>query len=223
MGESIARVLLVGAGEMEHALAAAFAVQGFEVCVVNAVSAGEAMVDFVPDVLVIDLRDGDPSLTLREMTRSPVGVAETADGEMHGATRIKHLLAQMHPGGLLRSDDDDLLIDLDKGLAYRQGEEVALTTTELLLLAILVYNKNSVVSKARLLQLLRGPTASNVNVVEVHMSSLRRKLENLGPPLIRTVRGAGYLLGQGNLPASARVALAPPLSVSKAPDFSGPS
>ena len=33
------------------------------------------------------------------------------------------------------------------------------------------------------------------NVVDVHVSRLRRKLEAPeGPPLIRTVRGAGYVL-----------------------------
>jgi len=41
------------------------------------------------------------------------------------------------------------------------------------------------------------------NVVDVHVSRLRRKLEagreasGGGPPLIRTLRGAGYMLGPG--------------------------
>ena len=34
----------------------------------------------------------------------------------------------------------------------------------------------------------------DLNVVEVHMSSLRRKLEERGPRLIRTVRSVGYVL-----------------------------
>ncbi|MDQ4070018.1 MAG: helix-turn-helix domain-containing protein, partial [Actinomycetota bacterium] len=36
--------------------------------------------------------------------------------------------------------------------------------------------------------------AYDVNLVEVHMSSLRRKLEAHGPRLIQTVRGVGYVL-----------------------------
>jgi len=41
------------------------------------------------------------------------------------------------------------------------------------------------------------------NVVDVHVSRLRRKLEagreagGSSPPLIRTLRGAGYMLGPG--------------------------
>lgn len=32
------------------------------------------------------------------------------------------------------------------------------------------------------------------NVVEVHVSALRKKLENHGPRVIDTVRGIGYVL-----------------------------
>ena len=32
------------------------------------------------------------------------------------------------------------------------------------------------------------------NVVETYVSYLRRKLDSTGPPLIRTVRRAGYIL-----------------------------
>ncbi len=33
-----------------------------------------------------------------------------------------------------------------------------------------------------------------VNMVEVYISYLRKKLDVLGPPMIRTVRGVGYCL-----------------------------
>jgi two-component system, OmpR family, response regulator len=37
----------------------------------------------------------------------------------------------------------------------------------------------------------------NSNVVETYVSYLRRKLNKYGPPLIRTVRQAGYMLELG--------------------------
>ena len=37
----------------------------------------------------------------------------------------------------------------------------------------------------------------NANVVETYVSYLRRKLDAVGPPLIRTVRQAGYMLETG--------------------------
>jgi len=51
-----------------------------------------------------------------------------------------------------------------------------------------------VLSKAQLLTSVWGFDAYDANLVEVHMSALRRKLEMHGPRVIHTVRGAGYVL-----------------------------
>jgi DNA-binding winged helix-turn-helix (wHTH) protein len=51
-----------------------------------------------------------------------------------------------------------------------------------------------VLSKSQLLTMVWGFDHHNVNVVEVHVSALRRKLEATGPRIIHTVRGAGYAL-----------------------------
>jgi two-component system OmpR family response regulator len=40
----------------------------------------------------------------------------------------------------------------------------------------------------------------NVNVVETYVNYLRKKLEASGPPLIKTVRQAGYMLELAELP-----------------------
>jgi len=42
-----------------------------------------------------------------------------------------------------------------------------------------------------------------VNLVEVHVSALRRKLEAAGPRIIHTVRGAGYALRPVEAPEAA--------------------
>jgi DNA-binding winged helix-turn-helix (wHTH) protein len=45
-----------------------------------------------------------------------------------------------------------------------------------------------------MLTMVWGFDHDNVNLVEVHVSALRRKLEASGPRIIHTVRGAGYAL-----------------------------
>jgi two-component system OmpR family response regulator len=88
----------------------------------------------------------------------------------------------------------DVLIDEEAGLAFRNGHPLALTPTELRLLAFLVRHRGLVLSKPQLLSQVWGYDAYDQNVVEVHVSALRRKLEEHGPRLLETVRGLGYRL-----------------------------
>jgi two-component system OmpR family response regulator len=62
------------------------------------------------------------------------------------------------------------------------------------LLRTLCRHPRTVLSKAQLLQTVWGFDHYDHNVVEVHMSALRRKLEQHGPRLIHTIRGVGYVL-----------------------------
>jgi two-component system OmpR family response regulator len=56
-------------------------------------------------------------------------------------------------------------------------------------------NPRRVLSKHQILQnVWRYDFGGNSNVVETYVSYLRRKLHVLGPPLIKTVRQAGYML-----------------------------
>jgi DNA-binding response OmpR family regulator len=50
-----------------------------------------------------------------------------------------------------------------------------------------------VLSKLQLLTDVWGFDRYDLNVVEVHVSALRRKLEEHGPRVIHTVRNAGYV------------------------------
>jgi two-component system OmpR family response regulator len=88
----------------------------------------------------------------------------------------------------------DVLVDEHAGLAFRNGQPLALTPTELRLLAFLVRHRGLVLSKPQLLSQVWGYDAYDPNVVEVHISALRRKLEEHGPRLLETVRGLGYRL-----------------------------
>jgi two-component system OmpR family response regulator len=50
----------------------------------------------------------------------------------------------------------------------------------------------SALSKDQLLTQVWGYDAYDSNLVEVHVSALRRKLERARPRMIQTVRGIGY-------------------------------
>ena len=88
----------------------------------------------------------------------------------------------------------DVLVDEQAGLAFRNGQPLALTPTELRLLAFLVRHRGLVLSKPQLLSQVWGYDAFDPNVVEVHISALRRKLEASGPRVLETIRGLGYRL-----------------------------
>jgi two-component system, OmpR family, response regulator len=90
---------------------------------------------------------------------------------------------------------DRLLVDEEHGFAARDGRDLALTLTELRLLAFLMRHRGQALSKDQLLTQVWGYDAYDHNLVEVHISALRRKLEANGlggGRLIRTVRGIGY-------------------------------
>jgi two-component system OmpR family response regulator len=95
--------------------------------------------------------------------------------------------------GVLRFDD--LVFDEEKHEVTRNGTAVDLTPTEFKLLHYLMLNPDRVVSKAQILdRVWQYDFGGNENVVEIFISSLRRKLEAHGPRLIHTLRGVGYRL-----------------------------
>jgi DNA-binding response OmpR family regulator len=88
----------------------------------------------------------------------------------------------------------DLVVDEGAHTVERRGTPVTLTAIEFALLATFCRHRGQVLSKTQLLTMVWGFDHHKVNLVEVHVSALRRKLEAAGPRLIHTVRGAGYAL-----------------------------
>jgi len=79
----------------------------------------------------------------------------------------------------------------------RDEVPVPLTATEFSLLRYFMLNPRRVLSKTQILMnVWRYDFGGNSNVVETYVSYLRKKLDAHGPPLIRTVRQAGYMLEQ---------------------------
>lgn len=88
----------------------------------------------------------------------------------------------------------DVLVDEGARTVTRDGEAIALTPTEFGLLLELTRQPGKVLSKRRLLALVWDREDRDVNVVEAHVSGLRRKLEADGRErIVHTVRGGGYV------------------------------
>lgn len=88
----------------------------------------------------------------------------------------------------------DLLVDPDAATAHRAGASLDLTATEFRLLQLFAESRGRTLSKAQILTQVWGYEDYDPNLVEVHLSALRRKMEQHGPRLIHTVRGLGYRL-----------------------------
>ena len=97
------------------------------------------------------------------------------------------------PGDVLRFAD--LVLDETRHEVRRGGTEIVLTATEFSLLRYFMLNPRRVLSKTQILQnVWRYDFGGTSNIVETYVSYLRKKLDATGPPLIKTVRQAGYML-----------------------------
>jgi len=91
---------------------------------------------------------------------------------------------------------EDLVLDDASHRVTRHDIDVALSPTEYKLLRFLLRNRGRVLSRNQILDHVWDYAFDgDSNVVETFVSSLRRKLDDGGRPLIHTVRGVGYRLG----------------------------
>ena len=93
---------------------------------------------------------------------------------------------------------NDVIIDIDKKLISKNNFIRKLTRTEVNLLALLVENEGSQLSRSIILDNLWGYTPErqmDERVVDVYISRLRLKIEENpnSPDLILTIRGIGYM------------------------------
>ena len=177
--------------------------------------------DYRPDLALLDVRLGDGpngyelAAGLRRRSTMPILFLTAADAvedrlagfEAGGddylikpfsmAELLARVRALLKRSGRLSSASwqvGDLVMDEDARTVVRAGVSLDLTRTEFEMLAVLVRHVGKVLSKTQLLTQVWGFDAYDANLVEVHMSALRRKLEAAGPRIVHTVRGAGYVL-----------------------------
>ena len=92
----------------------------------------------------------------------------------------------------------DLELDLIARVARRGGRSIELQSREFQILEYLMRRKGRVVTRTMLLEGVWDYRFDpRTNVIDVHVSRLRRKIDGPGEaPLIRTVRGAGYMMSE---------------------------
>ena len=143
-------------------------------------------------------------LTSRDSTQDVVrGLNAGADDYLTKPFALEELLArvsaltrrQFGPAtGILRYQD--LEMDRLRRVVKRGGRTVDLAPREFRLLEFFLLNPERVVTRTALLEKVWDMSFDpQTNVVDAHISNLRRKLEEgERPRLIQTVRGAGYSL-----------------------------
>jgi len=111
--------------------------------------------------------------------------------------RLRNLMKRNVPSReVTRLKVMDLELDLLRREASRSGELLHLTPQEFTLLEYLCRNPGRVVTRSMILDKVWGMRIQpDTNVVDVHIYRLRGKVDTSGrPPLIRTLRGVGYVL-----------------------------
>jgi DNA-binding response OmpR family regulator len=179
--------------------------------------AGTFLPDLVMLEMVMDGQVGGPALARRlRADADPLLLFVTRDGSVSGRLAafdagaddfvvkpyvIEEVLARVQ--AVLRragrqtsqvSQVGRLVVDEPAHRVVVGDRDIDLGPTDFTLLATLARHPGQVMSKRLLLELVWGYDAVDENLVEVHISILRRRLGAEGANLIQTVWGLGYVL-----------------------------
>lgn len=90
----------------------------------------------------------------------------------------------------------DLTVDVATRTVTRRNQKVELSNKEFALLEFLIRNARRPVTRTMIIDHVWDMQFESVtNIVDVYINYLRKKIDNgFSPPLIRTVRGIGYVL-----------------------------
>ena len=219
-----ARILIIEDNEaIRLAVTTTLSAQGFDTDgLADGTTLEHRLAECPPDLVLLDVmlpgRDGFELLgVLRRRSTAAVlmltardGLAERVQGLSQGAddylvkpfamaeltARCHALLRRSRPGGN-EIEVGDLVVSDGASRVTHAGRVLDLTGTERRLLGYLITHRERVVSKTQILTAVWGYDGFDENVVEVHVSALRRKLEADGARrLVHTVRGLGYRLGE---------------------------
>ena len=90
----------------------------------------------------------------------------------------------------------DLTLDLDRLAVSRGSCKIDLSAKQLALLEFMMRNQGCVLSRSMILEKVWGyGFETRSNVIDVHITSLRRKIDrDFEPKVLHTLRGLGYVL-----------------------------
>ena len=109
--------------------------------------------------------------------------------------RVRSILRRQRQSDSRYLEFQDIRIDLAQQKASRGDEPLDLTAKELSLLTMFLRHPGRVLSRTRIYETVWDENFDGLsNTLEVHVKELRRKLEKLGPRVIQTRRGQGYIL-----------------------------
>jgi two-component system, OmpR family, response regulator len=144
-------------------------------------------------------------LTARDSTEEKVrGLTVGGDDYVTKPFSVEELVARVrvvlrrHTGAGQRPSTRlqlaDLELDEDTHEVFRAGHIVELTNTEFRLLRYLLMNAGRVLSRSQILDhVWKYDFGGDASVLETYISYLRRKVDQVQPSLIHTVRGVGYV------------------------------
>jgi two-component system OmpR family response regulator len=218
------RVLVVDDEQsITDAVATALRYEGFETREAATGRIAEKAIDeFRPDLVVLDvmlpdldgfaiarrLRDGRQRtpvifLTAKDATEDKLEGLAVGDDYVTKPFSLAEMVARVRAVlRRTRAEDDeevlrfaDLTLNEETREVWRTDEPVELTRTEFDLLRFFMLNPRRVLTKRQILDnVWHYDFGGDPNVVETYVSYLRKKLDRLGPPLIRTIRLVGYAL-----------------------------
>ena len=217
------RVLVVDDEQsITDAVATALRYEGFETReAATGRSAEKEIDDFRPDLVVLDvmlpdldgfaiarrLRDGRQRtpvifLTAKDATEDKLAGLAVGDDYVTKPFSLAEIVARVRAVlRRTREEEDEILRFADLQLneetreVWRADELVELTRTEFDLLRFFMLNPRRVLTKRQILDnVWHYDFGGDPNVVETYVSYLRKKLDRIGPPLIRTIRLVGYAL-----------------------------
>ncbi len=157
--------------------------------------------------LLREVRDGGSTMPVLVLTgrdgidQRVTGLDLGADDYLVKPFALDELLARMR--ALLRRGSGaqpvlryaDLELDPSRGTAMRGGERLPLRPREYQLLEYFLRNPEQVLTRSRIYEHVWEARYDGLsNVIEVYIRYLRNHLEALGPRLIHTLRGRGYML-----------------------------
>jgi two-component system copper resistance phosphate regulon response regulator CusR len=113
--------------------------------------------------------------------------------------RVKALLRRRHQIRRNILKHKDVLVNLENMSASRGGHTLDLSKKEFGIFLELLRHKDCIVSRQDLMKSVWDDpvAAKNSNTIDVHIKTLRKKIERSfpdSPPIIKTVRGYGYMV-----------------------------